>query len=402
MKKIMVFVLALFIPFLISCNEEKSLFYIETVVETDSYKVNVNSKLYMQEQETKEALIRSMNTSILSISVTKGYEVEYQYPNRYYDYKQTFKGILNDGKLEIAKLDREFEVRTTGEYKLVVIANFLYQGVEYKIEDQKIINIISPDKYGLDGCYRGTVIYTSKKDSKDNLDCVHFNLKSYGEEGYYKETSYKDCVFDNESKEFLKDYKILNIYKYENKFNAFYFLKTNKGLLYLSSSVKNEKITPDRILKLDHCEELKTNLPEKMPEDFSFKITDEFDFYYDSKLKELDDGYNYELDMRCKATLELSTEKLKEIYNLLRLVKVDQIPPILVCGNSYGTEPSYNLHLTVNCEGVTYNITITGIITYNEWKEHRDLGMVYEQILNSYIYNTREYKLMPKGNAVYE
>ena len=106
--------------------------------------------------------------------------------------------------------------------------------------------------------------------------------------------------------------------------------------------------------------------------------------------------------MRCKATLELSTEKLKEIYNLLRSVKVDQIPPILVCGNSYGTEPSYNLHLTVNCEGVTYNITITGIITYNEWKEHRDLGMVYEQILNSYIYNTREYKLMPKGNAVYE
>ncbi|MCI5939714.1 MAG: hypothetical protein MRZ17_07340 [Acholeplasmataceae bacterium] len=110
MKKIMVFVLALFIPFLISCNEEKSLFYIETVVETDSYKVNVNSKLYMQEQKTKEVLIRSMNTSILSISVTKGYEVEYQYPNRYYDYKQTFKGILNDGKLEIAKLDRNLKL----------------------------------------------------------------------------------------------------------------------------------------------------------------------------------------------------------------------------------------------------------------------------------------------------
>ena len=86
-----------------------------------------------------------------------------------------------------SKIGQEFEVRTTGEYKIVVIANFLYQGVEYKIEDQKIINIISPDKYGLDGCYRGTVIYTSKKDSKDNLDCVHFNLKSYGEEGYYKE-----------------------------------------------------------------------------------------------------------------------------------------------------------------------------------------------------------------------
>lgn len=393
---------ALFIPFLISCNEEKSLFYIETVVETDSYKVNVTSKLYMQEQGAKEALIQSMNKTILSISLTKDYEVEYQYPNRYYGNKQIFEGTLNDDKLEIATLDREFEVRTTGEYKLVVIANFLYQGVEYKIEDQKIIDIISPDKYGLDGCYRGIVIYTSKNDSKDNLDCVHLNLKSYGEEGCFKETSYKDCIFDNESKEFLKDYKVSNIYKYENKFNASYYLKTNKGLLYLSSSVENEKITPSRILKLDRCDEVKTNLLEEIPEDFSFKITDGFDFYYDSKLKELDDGYNYELGMRCKATLELSTEKLKQIYNLLRSVKVDQIPPILVCGNSYGIEPSYDLHLTVNCEGVTYSITITGIITYNEWAEHRDLGMVYEQILNSYIYNTREYKLMPKGDAAYE
>ena len=92
------------------------------------------------------------------------------------------------------------------------------------------------------------------------------------------------------------------------------------------------------------CDTYMTSLPHKMPEDFSFSLTFDFDGYYDSKSGVLKNGYNYDLDRECETTLIFTEEELQEIYSIFLEGSIDRWEEELTVNKSI--PPSYVIEIT--------------------------------------------------------
>ena len=145
-----------------------------------------------------------------------------------------------------------------------------------------------------------------------------------------------------------------------------------------------------------------TSLPHKMPEDFSFSLTFDFDGYYDSKSGVLKNGYNYDLDRECETTLIFTEEELQEIYSIFLEGSIDRWEEELTVNKSI--PPSYVIEITFTANSQTKKVKIYGAshIGLDEWGTGVRLGKAYYRIVDEYIKNTEEYKSLPPNQNWYD
>ncbi len=150
------------------------------------------------------------------------------------------------------------------------------------------------------------------------------------------------------------------------------------------------------------CDTYMTSLPHKMPEDFSFSLTFDFDGYYDSKSGVLKNGYNYDLDSECETTLIFTEEELQEIYSIFLEGSIDRWEEELTVNKSI--PPSYVIEITFTANSQTEKVKIYGAshIGLDEWKTGVRLGKAYYRIVDEYIKNTEEYKSLPPNQNWYD
>ena len=144
-----------------------------------------------------------------------------------------------------------------------------------------------------------------------------------------------------------------------------------------------------------------SNLSKEMPDDFSFSIHFDMDGYYDSKTKELKNGYNYDLDQECKTNLTLSNEELKEIYNKLRKLKFDTIPEDITV-SLYPPKPHPVPYVEIRYGDYIHKVTMLNVPSYNikEWTSYKNLGNVFNEIVEKYNKNKEEYKNLPDNQIL--
>ena len=150
------------------------------------------------------------------------------------------------------------------------------------------------------------------------------------------------------------------------------------------------------------CDTYMTSLPHKMPEDFSFSLTFDFDGYYDSKSGVLKNGYNYDLDRECETTLVFTEEELQEIYSIFLEGSIDRWEEELTVNKSI--PPSYVIEITFTANSQTEKVKIYGAshIGLDEWVTGVRLGKAYYRIVDEYIKNTEEYKSLPPNQNWYD
>ena len=150
------------------------------------------------------------------------------------------------------------------------------------------------------------------------------------------------------------------------------------------------------------CDTYMTSLPPKMPEDFSFSLTFDFDGYYDSKSGVLKNGYNYDLDRECETTLIFTEEELQEIYSIFLEGSIDRWEEELTVNKSI--PPSYVIEITFTANSQTEKVKIYGAshIGLDEWETGVRLGKAYYRIVDEYIKNTEEYKSLPPNQNWYD
>lgn len=150
------------------------------------------------------------------------------------------------------------------------------------------------------------------------------------------------------------------------------------------------------------CDTYMTSLPHKMPEDFSFSLTFDFDGYYDSKSGVLKNGYNYDLDRECETTLIFTEEELQEIYSIFLEGSIDRWEEELMVNKSI--PPSYVIEITFTANSQTEKVKIYGAshIGLDEWETGVRLGKAYYRIVDEYIKNTEEYKSLPPNQNWYD
>lgn len=150
------------------------------------------------------------------------------------------------------------------------------------------------------------------------------------------------------------------------------------------------------------CDTYMTSLPHKMPEDFSFSLTFDFDGYYDSKSGVLKNGYNYDLDRECETTLIFTEEELQEIYSIFLEGSIDRWEEELTVNKSI--PPSYVIEITFTANSQTEKVKIYGAshIGLDEWETGVRLGKAYYRIVDEYIKNTEEYKSLPPNQNWYD
>ena len=150
------------------------------------------------------------------------------------------------------------------------------------------------------------------------------------------------------------------------------------------------------------CDTYMTSLPHKMPEDFSFSLTFDFDGYYDSKSGVLKNGYNYDLNRECETTLIFTEEELQEIYSICLEGSIDRWEEELTVNKSI--PPSYVIEITFTANSQTEKVKIYGAshIGLDEWETGVRLGKAYYRIVDEYIKNTEEYKSLPPNQNWYD
>ena len=150
------------------------------------------------------------------------------------------------------------------------------------------------------------------------------------------------------------------------------------------------------------CDTYMTSLPHKMPEDFSFSLTFDFDGYYDSKSGVLKNGYNYDLNRECETTLIFTEEELQEIYSIFLEGSIDRWEEELTVNKSI--PPSYVIEITFTANSQTEKVKIYGAshIGLDEWETGVRLGKAYYRIVDEYIKNTEEYKSLPPNQNWYD
>ena len=150
------------------------------------------------------------------------------------------------------------------------------------------------------------------------------------------------------------------------------------------------------------CDTYMTSLPHKMPEDFSFSLTFDFDGYYDSKSGVLKNGYNYDLNRECETTLIFTEEELQEIYSIFLEGSIDRWEEELTVNKSI--PPSYVIEITFTANSQTEKVKIYGAshIGLDEWETGVRLGKAYYRIVDEYIKNTEEYKSLPPNRNWYD
>jgi hypothetical protein len=147
-----------------------------------------------------------------------------------------------------------------------------------------------------------------------------------------------------------------------------------------------------------------TNLPEEMPEDFSFSVHWEFDGYYDSKTMELKKGYNYDLECECKTQLELTDAQLKEIYQIIRNAKVDSFSKEIKTKYDESI-PSADLVITIQYGNINHTVKLLNSYLNDDMNEYlggKEVGMAIKEIIENYIINTDEFKSLPENQLYYD
>jgi len=139
-----------------------------------------------------------------------------------------------------------------------------------------------------------------------------------------------------------------------------------------------------------------------LPDDFSFTLTWSFDGYYDSKTGELKNGYNYTLDTACETTLLLDDEELANIYRILYNGGLSEIKEDFRASKG-SWSPSYDIKIgyTIGGETVAFTIQCASFLHHTEWKVNPAFGYAYYRILEDYIWNSEEYKAMPRNQKIY-
>ena len=141
----------------------------------------------------------------------------------------------------------------------------------------------------------------------------------------------------------------------------------------------------------------------QLSEKFSFEITWGFDGYYNSETGLLKNGHNAELNQDCVTNLTLSHEQLQEIYILLHSVHIYDLPSE-IRENMTLVEPSYDLKLTINENGVSKSIVILSPFHPETamWDYYEELRVVYYKIVDEYIRSSEAYQSLPPNTNLYE
>ena len=139
-----------------------------------------------------------------------------------------------------------------------------------------------------------------------------------------------------------------------------------------------------------------------LPSDFSFTLTHGFDLFYDSATGHLENGYNYELDVKCETTLVLDHAELMDIYRILYNGNLFEIKETFFATDQM-VEPSYEIEIsyTVNGERAAFEIWGASYTTYSDWQLWPEFGYAYEKVVNDYIIGSEEYGAMPPNQKMY-
>lgn len=139
-----------------------------------------------------------------------------------------------------------------------------------------------------------------------------------------------------------------------------------------------------------------------LPSDFSFTLTHGFDLFYDSATGHLENGYNYDLDVKCETTLVLDHAELMDIYRILYNGNLFEIKETFFATDQQ-MEPSYEIEIsyTVNGETTTFEIWGASHTTYSDWQLWPEFGYAYEKVVNDYIISSEEYGAMPPNQNMY-
>ncbi len=147
------------------------------------------------------------------------------------------------------------------------------------------------------------------------------------------------------------------------------------------------------------CGETKTV---DLPDDFSFSLTWGFDGKYDSASGHLENGYNYELGIKCETTLILEHNELMNIYKMFYNGGLFEIKD-----NFYASEdlvvPSYNITMSYSVDGNEEDFVIYGAsyLSYSQWEMHSELAFAYDKVISEFITSSEEYKAMPPNTNMY-
>ena len=148
----------------------------------------------------------------------------------------------------------------------------------------------------------------------------------------------------------------------------------------------------------------RTNLPEEMPDSFAFSINWGFDGKYDSSTKVLSNGYNYDLDVKCKTELNLSKEQLQEIYEIVRNAKIDTYKEKIVT-NKRVQSPTSELKITIYYGGEEHSVILLNSYLNDDmslYLQGEKVGKAIKKIVEEYITSSDEYKSLPENQLTYE
>lgn len=310
--------------------------------------------------------------------------------------------VSNDGKVTFLK---------EGRCKIDV-------NVDEVIDSINVIVSNSPKEidgeYYANMCYSDpTIIFPSKNTYfKFENDKLLTGLEYNKFDLYEKE--FKASFFKNFN---IQDKSLINksIFAFPNKgFSAsiskngfetceynFLISKSNKIYAFQTNyNIKTEEYEFLAAYVLTKKEELISQMPKKLPDDFSFNIHFGFDGYYDSSTCKLENGYNYTYGVACVTKLELKESQLEEIYRTLRDIKFDTLP-----GDIYATpyiqEPSSTPYISITYNSAHYKVTIRNIMNARNWVCYKELGEAYYKIVQI-ITDTDEYKhLLPNEKLYY-
>lgn len=141
-----------------------------------------------------------------------------------------------------------------------------------------------------------------------------------------------------------------------------------------------------------------------IPQDFSFAFTFGFDGYYNSLTGELKNGYNYDLGVECKTTLNLTQEQLLDVYRIFYNGNINNYQDGIRASEDL-MEPSFTIKITYSINYEEYNFNIygaTGVHYMSDWDEGYDFGYAYKKVLNEFIYISEEYKSLPPNQNMYD
>lgn len=157
------------------------------------------------------------------------------------------------------------------------------------------------------------------------------------------------------------------------------------------SQVSNVFINRDGVAyELENVKTYKTKMPEEMPDDFWIFIWVTPFFEYDSRDNFLRDGYDNSSSPNI-TELVLEEEQLKEIYKLLRDIKIDMYPEAAFVSTNESS--GGHISLSINSNGIQKSISLFETNTnFEDWICCMELGNTYNKIFDEYIKSSEAYK----------